>query len=68
MVGTAPSTLQQVQVGHAPKNSKPRNGIEFFFQDLSGAAAAKPPPKLALTISHTPSVTSYIQVLNSSYC
>ena len=45
----APSSLQQVQIERAAKNSKPRNNFEFSFQAPTGAAAAKPPPKPAPT-------------------
>ena len=55
----APSTLQQVQIERAIKNSKPRN---------IGAAAAKPSPNPVLTTSHTPSVASRVQVLSPLYC
>ena len=64
----APSTLQQVQIERAAKNSKARNGFEFSFEAPTGGAPAKPPPKPAPTIAHTPSVASYAQVLSSLYC
>ena len=64
----APSTLQQVQIERAAKNSKARNGFEFSFEAPTGAVAAKPPPKPTPTTAHTPSVASYVQVLSLSYC
>ena len=64
----APSTLQQVHIERAAKNSKARNGFGFSFEAPTGAAAAKPHPKPAPTTAHTPSVASYVQVLSSSYC
>ena len=53
-----PSTLQQVHIERKPENSKLGSGFEFLFQAPT-AAVAKPPPRPALTISHTPSVASW---------
>ena len=64
----APSTLQQMQSERAAKNSKGRKGFQFSFEAPTGGAAAKPTPKPAPTIAHTPSAASYVQVLSSSYC
>ena len=41
-----PSTLQEVQIERAAKNSKPRNGFEFSYKT--------PPPPLRHNNPHTP--------------
>ena len=55
-------------IKRAAKNLKARNGFEFSFEAPTRGAAAKPPPKPAPTIAHTPSVASYVQVLSSPSC
>ena len=43
----APSTLQQVQIERAAKNSKPRNGFEFSYNPPAAAAPQQPPQSQA---------------------
>ena len=42
-----PSTLQQVQIEHAAKNSKPRNGFDFSYNPPAAAAPQQPPQSQA---------------------
>ena len=44
----APSTLQQVQIERAAKNSKPRNGFEFSYMVHSPSPVTPSTPRQCL--------------------
>ena len=66
----APSTLQQVQIERAAKNSKPRNGFEFSYNPPPPAAAPQQPPQsqAASPPTATQSIGGFVEVLGVSYC
>ena len=65
----APSTLQQVQIECAAKNSKPRKGFEFSSKPPTAASPQQPPQSQATSPpTMTQSIGSFVQVLSSSYC
>ena len=64
-----PSTLQQVQIEHATKNSKPRNGFEFSYKPPAAAAPQqRPQSQAAFPPTTRQSIGSFVEVLGSSYC
>ena len=64
-----PSTLQQVQIERAAKNSKPRNGFEFSYKPPANAAPQQPPqPHAASPPTTAQSIGSFVEVVGSSYC
>ena len=46
----APSTLQQVQIERAAKNSKPRNGFEFSYNPPAAAVPQQRPQSQAASL------------------
>ena len=65
----APSTLQQVQIERAAKNSKPRNGFEFSLKPPTAASPHQSPQSQAASApTTTQSIGTFVEVLSSSNC
>ena len=65
----ASSTLQQVQIEHAAKNSQPCNGFEFSLKPPTAATPQQPPQsQAAFPPTTTQSIGSFVDILGSSYC